>query len=601
MVQYTKDIISPEEAKTLYGLFRERIYRTPDSPAYRYFDQGTNSWQDNTWSEMASQVARWQKALKQESLKVGDSVAIWTSNRKEWVLMDQAALGLGLVVVPLYRKDRAENTTYILKDAQVKVLLIEEEEQWEELNSVPNQPSSLLRVVSLYRFKNKTGDTRLKIAEDWLPENNGDMEAFDCDPDTLATIVYTSGTTGHPKGVMLSHRNILWNAYSGSQSISVYREDNFLSFLPLSHTFERTIGYYLPMMAGATITYVRSMSQIGEDIIVTKPTVIISVPRLFERIYNKIKTQLEEKGSAASRLFEWTVNVGWNRFEYRQQRRTWSLSFLAWPILDRLVAGKIRKHLGGRLRVTISGGAALSSEVSKIFLALGINIIQGYGMTETSPVISVNRTDDNIPASVGLPLHNVEARIGEDDELQVKSPGITRGYWNNTEATAQLIDKDGWLHTGDKARIENGHIFITGRIKEILVMANGEKFPPVDIEMAIQLDPIIEQVMVVGEGKPYISALVVLNKEDQHKLAAEISQEPDNPALLRSKEAEEFILRRISKQMHAFLGSIRVYRAALMDEPWTIENGLLTPTLKLRRNKIIEHYHTEITKLYEGH
>ena len=480
-------------------------------------------------------------------------------------------------------------------------MLIEEEDQWEELNSVPNQPASLLRVLSLNRFKNKTGDTRLKITEDWLPENNGDMEAFDCDPDTLATIVYTSGTTGHPKGVMLSHRNILWNAYSGSQSVPVYREDNFLSFLPLSHTFERTIGYYLPMMAGATITYVRSMSQIGEDIIAIKPTVIISVPRLFERIYNKIKSQLEEKGSAVSRLFEWTVNVGWSRFEHQQQRGKWRLSFLTWPTLNRLVAGKIREHLGGHLRVTISGGAALSTEVSKIFLGLGINILQGYGMTETSPVISVNRLDDNIPASVGLPLHDVEARIGKDDELQVKSPGVTRGYWNNTEATAQLIDKDGWLHTGDKALIENGHIFITGRIKEILVMANGEKFPPVDIEMAIQLDPIIEQVMVVGEGKPYISALVVLNKKDQHKLAAEIGQEPDNPALLRSKEAEEFILRRISIRMHAFLGSIKIYRAALMEKPWTIENGLLTPTLKLRRNKIIEKCSAEITKLYEGH
>ncbi len=601
MAPHTKDIISPEEAKTLYGLFRERINRTPDSPAYRYFDQGTNSWKENTWSEMASQVARWQQALKQEPLKAGDAVAIWTSNRKEWVIMDQAALSLGLVVVPLYRKDRAENTTYILKDARVKVLLIEEEEQWEELNSVPEQPSSLLRVLSLNRFKSKSGDTRLKIAEDWLPEKNADMEAFDFDPDTLATIVYTSGTTGPPKGVMLSHKNILWNAYSGLQSVPIYSEDNFLSFLPLSHTFERTIGYYLPMMAGASITYVRSMQQIGEDIIATKPTVIISVPRLFERIYNKIKTQLEEKGSAASRLFEWTVNVGWSRFEYQQQRKMWSLSSLAWPVLDRIVAGKIRGHLGGRLRVTISGGAALSSEVSKIFLALGINILQGYGMTETSPVISVNKTDDNTPASVGLPLHDVEARIGEDDELQVKSPGVTQGYWNNAKATAQLIDKDGWLHTGDKARIENGHIFITGRIKEILVMANGEKFPPVDIEMAIQLDPIVEQVMVVGEGKPYISALVVLNKEDQHKLAAEIGQEPDNPALLRSKEAEEFILRRISKQMHAFLGSIKIYRAALMEEPWTIENGLLTPTLKLRRNKIIEAYSTEITKLYEGH
>jgi long-chain acyl-CoA synthetase len=488
-----------------------------------------------------------------------------------------------------------------LKDAGVKVLLIEEEEQWKELSSVPDQPETLSCILSLAHIEDKRDDARLKMVDDWLPEKSGAMGEFDNDPETLATIVYTSGTTGYPKGVMLSHKNILWNAYRGLQSVSVYREDNFLSFLPLSHTFERTIGYYLPMMAGATITYVRSIAQIGEDILVTQPTVIISVPRLFERIYNTIKAQLEEKGSAACRLFEWTVAVGWRRFEYQQKRGKWSILFLTWPLLDLFVARKIRKHLGGNLRLTLSGGAALSIEVSRVFLALGIQLLQGYGMTETSPVISVNKLHDNKPASVGQPLKDVQVRVGKEDELQVKSPGVTLGYWNNPAATAQLIDKDGWLHTGDKARIEYDHIFITGRIKEILVMANGEKFPPVDIELAIQLDPLIEQVMVIGEGKPYISALVVLNKEDQKKLATETGQEPDNPALLSCRESEEYILKRIAKQMRAFLGSIKVYRAALLQEPWTVENGLLTPTLKLRRNKIIEEYNKEIAKLYEGH
>ncbi len=601
MTQRTKDIISPQTAKTLHGLFRERVRSTPYSPAYRYFNTESNTWEESTWSEMAFHIDRWQTALKREPLNAGDRIAIWISNCREWVMMDQAALGLGLVVVPLYRNDRPENIIYILNNASVKLLLIEDEKHWLQLNSISDKPKNLIRILSLSWFKNRTNDMRLRFISEWLPEKGDNLEETDCKPDDLATIVYTSGTTGHPKGVKLSHKNILWNTYSGTQSVSVFREDIFLSFLPISHTLERTVGYYLPVMAGATVAYARSIPKLTEDFISIRPTVLVSVPRIFERVYAKIKSQLERESALIHNLFEWTVKVGWNRFEYMQKREKWNPAFLIWPFLDRLVAINIRKHLGGRLRVSVVGGAPLSPEVAKVFLGLGVQLLHGYGLTETSPVVSVNLLDDNVPASVGVPLQDVELRIGKNKELLIKSPGVMLGYWNNPEATDQMIGREGWLHTGDKAEIKNGHIYITGRIKEIIVMANGEKVPPADIEMVIERDPLIEQAIVIGEGKPYLGALVVLSKEGEAHLAAELDLDLDNPAFLKNKRLQEYILARISSQMHAFPGYAVIRRVVLLQEPWTVENGFMTPTLKLRRNHILEQHNEEVSSLYEGH
>ncbi len=601
MINYTKDIISPQTAKTLHGLFRERVRRTPDSPAYRYFDMGSNTWKESTWFEMSLQIDRWETALKREALDPGDRVAIWISNSREWVMMDQAAFGLGLVVVPLYRNDRPENVVNILNDAGVKLLLVEDERYLRQLTSLAEGPKYLVRVLSLNRLEENSNDELLRSIDEWLPERGVNLTETDCGPDDLATIVYTSGTTGRQKGVMLSHRNILWNAYSGLQSEPIFREDVFLSFLPLSHTLERTVGYYLPIMTGAAVAYARSIPKLTEDFISVRPTVLVSVPRIFERVYVKIKSQLEEKKPIVRNLFALTAKIGWDRFRYLQNREKWSPLFLLWPLLDRIVASKIRERLGGCLRLSVVGGAALPEEVAKVFLGLGVHLLHGYGMTETSPVISVNMLKDNVPASVGIPLQDVETRIGKKDELLIKSPGVMLGYWNNPEATGKIIDRNGWLHTGDKSEIKNGRIYITGRIKEIIVMANGEKVPPANIETALELDPVIEQALVIGEGKPYLSALVVLNREIETSLAAKFNLDLSNPAFLKSGRLLNYILERISDQMRAFPGYAVIRRIALLHEPWTIENGLMTPTLKLRRRFILKQFYKEVATLYEGH
>jgi long-chain acyl-CoA synthetase len=593
--------ISAEQASTLAGLFRARVERTPGSIAYRQFDSHNGYWHDTTWADMAAEVARWQDALAAEDLQPGDRVAVLLRNCKEWVTYDQAALGCGLVSVPLYLDDRPESMAYILKDSGCKLLLLQGQEHWVGIQKVLPELDSLSRILTLDRVSNPKNDPRVRAVSDWLPDSGADLRTDDGDPNDLATIVYTSGTTGRPKGVMLSHWNILFDCERALEIVQVLPEDLLLSFLPLSHTFERTAGYYLPMMAGSTIAYARSIPELGEDLLTIKPTLMISVPRIYERVYNKIQAGLAEKSPIASRLFYLAVDTGWKRFLHRQGRGRWQPVFLLWPLLDKLVAGKIMAKLGGNMRMAISGGAPLPTPIAKVFIGLGLNLIQGYGLTETSPILAGNPEDDNDPRSVGVPLRGLELCVSEQDELLARGPVIMLGYWNNPEATNAVIDSEGWFHTGDKARIENNHVYITGRIKEIIVLANGKKVPPADMEMAIALDTLFEQVMVIGDNRPYLTALLVLNPEQWALLATELQLDASDPGELRSEALEQWVNDRLGRQLAEFPGYARIHRITCTLEPWTIDNELITPTLKLKRNRIMEHFAADIDRMYEGH
>ena len=602
-MSHPQDYIDLESAGGLYALFCERVKRTPEATAYRYFDQKTHTWHDSSWKEMAESVCRWREALAQEAFEPGDKVAIMLRNCREWVMMDQAALSLGLVTVPLFTDDRAENVAYILKNANVKLLLIEGADHWQRLYPVHKGLGDVTRIITLDSMIGLPHDPRLRWVNDWLPESSSsegiELPVSDVDADDLATIIYTSGTTGKPKGVMLSHRNILSDAWSGLQSIDVYQDDLFLSFLPLSHALERTVGYYIPVMSGATVAYARSINDLADDLITIRPTVIISVPRVFERVYNKIHTQLEMKPPFAKKLFLRAVSTGWESFLYKQNRGGWNKRFLLKPILDMLVSKKVLNKLGGRMRFAICGGAALPFSVAKMFIGLGLDIIQGYGLTESSPIISVNKVSNNDPESVGEPLAGVEVKLGENDELMVRGDPVMKGYWNNTEATNDIIDRDGWLHTGDQVRIQDKRIYITGRIKEIIVLANGEKVPPNDMEAAILMDPLFDQVLVIGEARPYLVALVVLNHDIWTKLAVNKGL-PERPSGL-NVEVEKLLLEKISHLTSEFPGYARINRIAVSPHPWTIDEGLITPTLKLRRNHIQKQYTDLIEILYLGH
>ncbi|WP_457676528.1 AMP-dependent synthetase/ligase [Thiolapillus sp.] len=607
MKQFHENIISTEEAVTLDGLFARRLHRSPDGLAYQYHDRASKEWKSYSWSEMAAQIARWQQALAAESLREEDRVAVLLRNCPEWVMWDQAALSLGLVTVPLYTDDRPDNIAYILEEAGVKALLVQDAGRWKRLAPVLPEDGDgpLKRVVLLDGGKEAEkfarNDERIRLARDWLPDDGGELRVRKgADPHALASIVYTSGTTGRSKGVMLSHHNMLSVAHGGLTLLDCYEEDVFLSFLPLSHTLERTAGYYLPIMAGASVAYARSVAQLGDDLLKIRPTVLIAVPRIFERVYGRIKDQLKKKPAIARKLFNMAVDVGWARFLHQQGRGRWSPKFLLWPLLNKLVASNVVAKMGGRLRAAVSGGAPLSPDIAKVFIGLGIPIVQGYGLTETSPVISVNPLEDNIPSSVGIPIRGTEVKIGEHDELLVRGPGVMLGYWNNHKATTETIDPDGWLHTGDQAKIEDNHIFITGRLKDILVLSNGEKIPPADMEMAIALDPVIEQIMVVGEGRPYLTALVVLNEDNWPALAREHGLDPADPASLEDKKLHGDILRRIKASLKDFPGYAKIRQVRLLLEPWTIEDGLITPTLKVKRPKVLEKFADLVESMYSG-
>jgi long-chain acyl-CoA synthetase len=555
------------DQSNLSDLFVGRVRETPDAPAYRQFDG--SGWKDLTWGETARAVARWQAAFRKEGLQAGDRVALCLHNRVEWVLFDQAALGLGLVTVPLYFDDRPDNMAWCLNDAGVRLLLLEDGKMWDALR---DQVKTIERVVCL-DAAGTGGDKKVTGLEAWLPPAGADMPVRSAAaPNDLATIVYTSGTTGRPKGVMLSHRNILSNVIASMRAIPAYTTDRFLSFLPLSHMFERTCGYYSAIWAGAQTVYARSITQLADDIREQRPTVLISVPRIFERIYSRMQEAMAP-GSPKRKLFEKATEVGWRRF---RGEATFTDKLL-WPILKTLVAKKLYRRLGGRIRLIVVGGAAFASHLAKVFIGLGLPIIQGYGLTETAPVLAANRMNDNDPASVGRALEGIELRCDDKGELLARGPCVMLGYWNQPEATAAMIDRDGWLHTGDLAAIRGGNVYITGRVKDIIVLSNGEKVPPTDAESAILRDAAFEQVMVVGEGRPKLGLLAVSK-------------------ITNAKELCE----RANAQLYDFPGYTRIHHLARVADSWTVENGLLTPTQKVKRNEIEKRYAREIEAMYAG-
>ena len=602
----TLDLVPCDQAQTLPGLFLRRCEKTPEGEAYRQYQPATAQWQSYTWRDMRALVARWQAALARERLVPGERVAVLLKNSVEWVCMDQAALSLGLVVVPLYTTDNPGNIAYILGDCGARLLLVDEIEQWRGLAPLGAQFPQLARTLCVNASPNvpATEGVQLSFLADWLPDTAGALSIHAADPHALATIVYTSGTTGRPKGVMLSHRNILWDVQAVLKLVPGYVEDIYLSFLPLSHSFERSVGYYLPMMTGSSVAFARSVQELAEDLLTIRPTMLVSVPRIYERVYAKLQHGLEQKGAPARALFRWAEEIGWNRFEAAQHRGVAAgpIAELMWPVLRHLVADKILSRLGGRLRLALSGGAPLSPRLSHCFVGLGLPLLQGYGLTEAAPIVTGNSPDNNLPESVGVALPGIELKLGGKDELLVRGPNVMLGYWNQPEQTRAAVDDEGWLHTGDVARIEDdGHVFIVGRLKEILVMSTGEKVPPNDLELAIVEDPLFEQAMVVGEGKPHLAALIVLNAEAWPEFARSLALDPAEPGSLAAPALMQSVRDRVRGLLRSFPACARVREVWLTLEPWTIENGLITPTLKLKRAELERRYAGEIRRLYAGH
>ena len=603
--------IAPEQAISLQGLFYERVRQSPDKTAYVQYDKQQNCWQSWCWQEMADRISSYQAALAQEALQKGDKVGICLKNSTEWVCFDQAALGLGLVVVPLYLDDRPDNMHFILQDAEVKVLIMQDARQWKRLKQAlethqDHLPELQTIIIRENYDKIKTDDARLVSLKHWLANQTPlSWQKYQCDPHALATIVYTSGTTGRPKGVMLSHYNILSVAYSTINKIDIMDSDSLLSFLPLSHTLERTVGYYLPVMCGCKVSFSQSIQKLAAELVLHQPTVLVAVPRIFEQIYCKIHDQLDRGAHWKRWLFKRTLAIGWQQFLADQKhdkyarKNCWYCTLL-WPVLKKMVADKLLQKFGGKLRLAASGGAPISFPVAQTFLSMGLNLIQGYGLTETSPVVSFNRFDNNDPASIGEAIDVVEVKLGENDELLIKSPGVMLGYWHNSQATQAVIDTQGWFHSGDQARIDTdtGHIYITGRIKDILVMSNGEKIPPGDIENTLSMDSWFEQALLLGEGQAWLSAILVINPDQWKQLAQQYDLDADNPDSLQHKKIHQAVLQHLKTVLADFPGYAKIRRVILTLEPWTIDNKMMTPTMKLKRAQIKHYFQQQIDDIY---
>lgn len=597
----TLDTIAYADAWTLPALFERRCQRSPRAEAYRQFQPAMGSWRSYTWGDLHALVRRWRGAFVREALPAGARVAVMLRNGVEWVCFDQAAQSLGLVVVPLYATDNPENVAYILGNCGARVLLVGDAKQWQALAPHAAQLPQLSRVLLCASGTAPEAGDLVRTVDQWLAGVHESDARVGVDADALATIVYTSGTTGRPKGVMLSHRNILSNVDAVLQTVPVYREDLFLSFLPLSHALERTVGYYAPMATGSAVAFSRSVQDLPEDLVTIRPTVLVSVPRIYERIYAKIQQGLEAKGAPARQLFAWAETAGWHRFEAAQHRGEppGPAAEMMWPVLRHLVADKLLERLGGRLRIAVSGGAPVSKKLMHCFIGLGLPVLQGYGLTEAAPIVSANRPEDNVPESVGRPLPGIEVKLGPADELLVRGPNVMQGYWQDPARTAEAIDPEGWLHTGDISRIdEGGHLHIVGRLKDILVTSTGEKLPPADLELAITEDPLFEQVMVIGEGRPFVAALAVLNRDEWEKLAATLDLDPQAPSSLQRPAANEAVLRRMADRLAAFPSYARVRQATLTLQPWSTDNGLITPTMKLRRRQLEARFEREIEGMY---
>jgi len=591
---------------TLAELFAWRVARTPQAEAYRQADAATGRWTSISWQQAADRVARFAAALAGVALPRGARVAILLPNGLDAICIDQAVLALACVPVPLHAIDNPASIAYILADSDASLLVAGSHAQWRAIAATQAALPALQQVVvlgSVDATSEAAGAPPVLALDDWLARAvpAATPNALPPTADDLAALVYTSGTTGKPKGVMLTHRNVVSNVQATLQRVAPVADDVFLSFLPLSHTFERTAGYYAPIAAGCCVAFARSTDKLAEDMKAVRPTILVSVPRIYERVYAKLQAMLA--GSAVkSRLFAWAQAVGWRRFCRAQHlpvdaASSSVLDELAWPVLDRLIAKPLRAQFGGRLRVAVSGGAPLSQTIAHCFLGLGVPVVQGYGMTETSPVVAANAPDDNDPATVGRALAGVELKIGDNRELLVRGPGVMRGYWKRDEDTARAF-VDGWLRTGDQAAIEDGRVRILGRVKEIIVTSTGEKIAPVDLELAITGDPLFEPAYVFGDNRPFIACIVVLARTAWEQLAAGLQLDAAAPASLEAAPARAAALQRIREATRSFPHYAQPRAVALTLAPWTIENTLMTPTLKLKRSNLAAHFAPQIEQLY---
>jgi len=620
------------EFDTVSQLFRRlcETYRGEDRTLLRYKDRG-EGWKDLSVEVVERRVQALAGFLHDQGIGKGDRVAILSENRPEWVVADQAAQALGGVNVTIYTSLPPAKIAYILRDSGAKVLIVSVPVQRKKVEEILDECPDLERVVVMSEVPEDASDAYVhwsdaldQGANVW--ETNEEALAGIVDriePEDTSSLIYTSGTTGEPKGVVLSHRNFCSNVKAALTQFPIGPTDHHLSFLPLAHAFERTAGYLAMIAAGATISYAESIEAVSQNLLEVQPTVMISVPRVFEKVYNRVTKQASEGGTVKQKMFEWAVGAGKKHAKANQNGSAGPLLKAQNALAQRLVFSKLHEKLGGNLRFAVSGGAALPKKIGTFFQAAGITIVEGYGLTETAPVMTANPLDAPRYGTVGHVLPGVTVGIQtlddseiigsvsgdeyptgattEEGEILVKGPNVMREYWKRPEETRSVFDPNGWFHTGDVGRFENGYLKITDRIKHLIVSRGGKNIYPGPIEDEFKTQAWFDQMMVVGEDRPFLTALVVPDFESVRMKARDLGiqeSEFSDADLVNMDDVQSLFHSAFNAYNRNASAHEKIRNFHLIAEPFSVDQGTLTPTMKLKRKTITDRYEDEIDEMY---
>lgn len=562
-------------------------------------------WLSLSTEEFADRVRNLAGGLMARGVRPGDTVALYSENRPEWHILDFACHLSGAVLVPLYPNLIADQIAYIVEDSGARWLFVSTAAMLETASEAVTQVGHGVELVLFDEDAAGGGALAASVLEEegraWRRERRKEEDPFHRPgKDDLASLIYTSGTTGDPKGVMLTHYNFMFDQLSALSGFDIGPKDVVMSFLPLSHVFERTVDYAL-FSRGAQICYVESIERVPTRLLEVRPTVMVSVPRLFERSYIKIISKLRQEEGFKRKLIDWALGTARRYKELEWAGRRPSAALRAqYALAKKRVFSKILERLGGRLRFAVSGGAPLSREVAEFFDMIGLTICQGYGLTESSPVISVNNLAENRIGSVGKPIPGVEVRIAEDGEILTRGPHVMKGYFNQPEATAEAIDEEGWLHTGDVGYLDaDGFLFITDRKKDIIVTSGGKNIAPQPIEGRLQATPYIAQAVVVGDNLPYLTALIVPNFENLAAHFADRGETGLDPEEMAAREETRQLIDEAIRAINAELAQHeKIRRFTILPREFSMAEGEITPTLKVRRRVVSERYKDLIDAMY---
>ena len=598
--------LAPDEPATLVEVFEyvARVHQRPDTLNYK----SEGRWVSISAGQMLGRIRHIAAGLYSLGIRRGDRVAILSESRPEWTLTDAGCMFAGAIDVPIYPTLMPFQVRYILKDAGARLLVIQNEEKFLQMREILAECSTVEQLIFIEKPANQIPRSisldeleALGRAHEEQQPGLIDTLAHQIKSDDLATIIYTSGTTGEPKGVMLSHSNLVSNLIDSSSHLSFEKDDSVLSVLPLSHVLER-MAMYMYVYHGMAVYFGESLEMIGPNLREVKPTIFVGVPRIFEKIFQRVKEKTAEKGRLNMAILNWAVAVG---KEYAKlsvaHQKVPALLALKHRVADKLIFSKLRLALGGSIRLLISGGAALPEELGYLYIGAGLPIVQGYGLTETSPVITAGVVENNRVGTVGKPIRNVEIRIAADGEIETRGPNVMQGYYNKATETAAVMTEDGWFKTGDIGTIDpDGFLHITDRKKELFKTSGGKYIAPQPIEQMIKGSRFVNQVVLIGNGRKFPAALIVPDWESIEAYAQLKGVKADSRVeLCRNPRIVNLFERQIAGLTPDLANYERVKKVALIPDELTIAGGELTPTMKVKRRVVDEKYQQLIDTLYE--